>query len=104
MVEVMKIVATSSKRSCACTAALIAPDPAAGHSRPTPPLETPGQSWQVWVSLLWGHCSFLLGPGVHEILFVPCDHHQRGPLPERKARGREEPVLTVCHGGWLTSV
>ena len=26
---------------------------------------------QVWVSLLWGHCSFLLGPGVHKILFVP---------------------------------
>lgn len=26
-----------------------------------------------------------------------CDHHQRGPLPERKARGREEPVLTVAH-------
>ena len=26
---------------------------------------------QVWVSLLWGHCSFLLGPGVHTILFVP---------------------------------
>ena len=26
------------------------------------PLDTPGQ---VWVSLLWGHCSFLLGPGVH---------------------------------------
>ena len=21
---------------------------------------------QVWVGLLWGHCSFLLGPGVHE--------------------------------------
>ena len=20
---------------------------------------------QVWVSLLWGHCSFLLGPGAH---------------------------------------
>ena len=32
-------------------------------------LDTHGQ---VWVSLLWGHCSFLLGPGVHEILFVPC--------------------------------
>ena len=30
-------------------------------------LDTPGQ---VWVSLLWGHCSFLLGPGVHKILFV----------------------------------
>ena len=26
---------------------------------------------QVWVSLLWGHCSFLLGPGSHNILFVP---------------------------------
>ena len=31
-------------------------------------LDTPGQ---VWVSLLWGHCSFLLGPGVHKVLFVP---------------------------------
>ena len=26
---------------------------------------------QVWVSLLWGHCSFLLGPGAHKVLFVP---------------------------------
>ena len=26
---------------------------------------------QVWLSLLWDHCSFLLGPGVHKILFVP---------------------------------
>ena len=26
---------------------------------------------QVWVSLLWGHCFFLLGPGLHKILFVP---------------------------------
>ena len=25
----------------------------------------------VWVSLLWGHCSFLLGPGAYEVLFVP---------------------------------
>ena len=25
----------------------------------------------VWVSILWGHCSFLLGPGVHKVLFVP---------------------------------
>ena len=25
---------------------------------------------QVWVSLLWGHCSFLLGPGAHKVLFV----------------------------------
>ena len=26
---------------------------------------------QVWVSLLWGHCSFLLGSGAHKVLFVP---------------------------------
>ena len=25
---------------------------------------------QVWVNLLRGHCSFLLGPGVHKVLFV----------------------------------
>ena len=26
---------------------------------------------QVWLSLLWDHCSFLLDPGVHKILFAP---------------------------------
>ena len=26
---------------------------------------------QVWASLLWGHCSFLLGLGAHKVLFVP---------------------------------
>ena len=26
---------------------------------------------QLWVSLLWGHCSFLLSPGAHKNLFVP---------------------------------
>ena len=31
-------------------------------------LDTHGQ---VWVSLLWSHCSFLLSPGAHKILFVP---------------------------------
>ena len=31
-------------------------------------LDTPGH---VWVSLLWGHCYYLLGPGAHKILFVP---------------------------------
>ena len=31
-------------------------------------LDTHGQ---VWVSLLWGHYSFLLGPGANKVLFVP---------------------------------
>ena len=43
MVEVMKIIVTSLKRSHACTVTLSAPDPA-GHHEPTPLLETPGHS------------------------------------------------------------
>ena len=71
MVEVMKIMATSFKRSHARTATLSAPNPAAGHCQHTllqRPLDTHGQ---VWVSLLWVHCSFLLGPGVYKVLFLP---------------------------------
>ena len=33
-----------------------------------------GGSWTLMgksCSLLWRHCSFLLGPGVHKVLFVP---------------------------------
>ena len=72
MVKVMKIMATSFKRSHAHTATLRAPSPAAGHRRPTPLLETPGHSRASLggVSLLWGHCSLLLGPGAHKVLFV----------------------------------
>ena len=40
----MKIMVTSFKTSHACTATLSAPNPAGGHHRPTPPLETPGHS------------------------------------------------------------
>ena len=61
MVEVMKIMVTSSKRSLACTAALHASDPAAGHCRPTPPLETPGHSWACLGQFFVG--SLLLSPG-----------------------------------------
>ena len=44
MVEVMKMMATSFRRSHARTAAVIAPSPAAGLHPPTPALETPGHS------------------------------------------------------------
>ena len=27
---------------------------------------------QVWASLFWGHCSFLLGPDVHKVFFCVC--------------------------------
>ena len=45
MVEVMKIMLTSFKRSHASSAELCAPNPAAGHHLPTAPPETPGHSW-----------------------------------------------------------
>ena len=70
MVEVMKIMATSFKRCHACTAVVSAPNPASGQCQFTPPLETPGHV-QVSVSFLWGHCSLLLSPGAHKVLFVP---------------------------------
>ena len=61
MVEVMKIMATSFKRSHAHTATLSAPNPAAGHHQPTPLPETPGHSWASLGQSLVG--SLLLSPG-----------------------------------------
>ena len=61
MVDVMKIMATSFKRPHACTATLNVPNPAAGHHRPTSPLETPGHSQESLVQSLEG--SVLLSPG-----------------------------------------
>ena len=29
---------------------------------------------QVWLCLLWGHCSVVLGPGAHKVVFVPSEH------------------------------
>ena len=73
MVEVMKIMVTSFRRSHARTAALSVHNPAAGHCQHTPPPEAPGHSRASLggVSLLWSYCSFFLGPGVYKILFVP---------------------------------
>ena len=63
MVEVMKIMVTAFKRSPPTHYYTQCPDPATGHRRPTPPLETPGHTWASLGQSLWGHCSFLLGPG-----------------------------------------
>ena len=70
MVEVMKIMAATFKRTCACTATLSAPNPATGHcwlNLHQRFLDTHGQ---VWISLLWGHCSCLLSVAAHKVLFV----------------------------------
>ena len=70
MVEVIKIMETSFKRSHVSPATLSAPNPAAGHHQPTLLLEPPGHSQaSLGQSLV---VSLLLSPGVHKVLFVPC--------------------------------
>ena len=73
MAEVMKIMATYFKRPHTyiyCCTYCFQP-----CNRPPPTHVSAGDSWtpprKVWVNLLWGHSSFLLGPGVHQVLFVP---------------------------------
>ena len=59
------------QRSCVCTAALSAPDPAAGPLLAHASARLLDTHAQVWVSLSCSLCPFLLGPGVHQVLFVP---------------------------------
>ena len=58
---VMKAVVTSFKRTCACAAVFRAPDLAAGHCWPMPPLETPAHSQASLAQSLVR--SWLLSPG-----------------------------------------
>ena len=76
MVEVMKIMATSFKRFHACTAL----PPTLKQATADPCLcqrllDTHGH---VWISFLWGHCSFILGPGAYKLLFV----HSKSLFPQ----------------------
>ena len=77
MVELMKIMSTSFKRSPACTPTLSAPDPAAGHHWPMLPPETPGHSLTGKSGSVSCRVtgSFLLGPDAHKVLFVPSKCH-----------------------------
>ena len=61
----------SFKTACVCIVVFSAFDLAAGHCQPTPRQRLLHTHRQGWLSLLWGHCSFLLGPGEHQALFVP---------------------------------
>ena len=71
MVEVIKIMVTSFKRSHAHTATLSAPNPEQATADPHLCQRLPDTHGKVWGSLLWGHCSFLLGPDAYKVLFVP---------------------------------
>ena len=62
MVEVMKIMVTSLKRSHACTATLSGPSLQQTTTNQHLHRRLLDTHRQVRDSLLWGHCSFLLGP------------------------------------------
>ena len=70
MVEVMKTMEASFKRSHACTAALSAPTLQQAATDPRFCQSFLDTHRLVWVTLLWSHCSFLLGPRAHKVLFV----------------------------------
>ena len=70
MVEVMKIMVTSFRRSHACTATLSAPNPVADHHRPRPLPETPGHLQASLGQSLVG--SLLLSPGPWCTSFCLC--------------------------------
>ena len=44
---------------------------------------------QVWASLLWGHCSFLLSSAAHRVLFVPSKNL---PPQSRVSSVKEDPA------------
>ena len=74
----MTVMVTSCKRTYASTARFpgllesvpLTPQQATVHPRLLQRLQNIHR--QVWLSLLWGHCSFLLGSGAHKVLFLPC--------------------------------
>ena len=66
----MKIMETSLKRSHACTATLSGPSLQQTTTNQHLHRRLLDTHRQVRDSLLWGHCSFLLGLGAHKILFA----------------------------------
>ena len=71
IVEVMMIIATSFKRFHACIAVLSVPTPQQATFDPCLCQRLLNTHGHVWVNLLWGHGSFLLGSTLHKVLFVP---------------------------------
>ena len=69
MMELMKIMYTSFKRSHACTSALSALTLQQATADPRLCRTLVGKS----DSVSWGHSSLFLGPGSHKVLFVPSE-------------------------------
>ena len=70
VLEVMKIMVTSFKRSHAGTGTLSAPALQQASTNTHLHWRLLDPHGQVWVSLLWGHCSFILCPDAYKVLFV----------------------------------
>ena len=74
--SMVRVKATSSKRTYAntlCLPGLLLPAPLTPQQATVDPLlcsRSPNTHRQIWLNLLWGHCSFLLGSSIHKILFV----------------------------------
>ena len=71
MVEVMEIMAAWSKGPIHALLHSVPPALQQATSDPRLHWRLLDSYGQVWISLLWGHSSFLLGPGVHKALFLP---------------------------------
>ena len=71
MVQVMKIMVSSSKGAMHALLHSVLPTLQQATADPRLCQRLLDTHRQVWVSLLWGHCSFLLGSVVHRVLFVP---------------------------------
>ena len=67
----LMVMVTSFKRIYARTVLLSGPDPMEGTVDPHLCWRLLDTHRQVWLRLLWGHCSFLLGPGAHKVFSVP---------------------------------
>ena len=86
MVGVIVVMATSFKRTYACLpwlpgllySVLLMPKQATVN--PHPYWRFLNTHRQVWLSLLWGHSSFLLGPGAHKVLSVSSKSLLPGPV------------------------
>ena len=70
MIGVMVVMATSFKRTYTRTVVGSTLIPQQNSVDTRLHLRLPSTHKQVRLSLLWDHCSFLLDPGVHKVLFV----------------------------------
>ena len=96
-VEVKKMMATSFKRSHACTATLSAAKPTAGHHQPTPPLETPGHSQASLGQSPVGSLLLCPGPWCTQVLLVPPRVCFPSPMEVQALRWGLWPLLQRAH-------